>query len=95
MKKASSDVVSAEEIRECLLRLAAGRHDGATFCPSEAARQLSGEWRPLMDPVRVQAAKLVEDGLLVCMQKGVVADPVSAHGPIRLARPGKHDEMRN
>ncbi|WP_395740740.1 DUF3253 domain-containing protein [Prosthecobacter sp.] len=73
-------------IRECLLRLAASRSEGATYCPSEAARQLSGEWRPLMPRVREVAAELVDEGLLVCTQKGEPADPVAARGPIRLAR---------
>jgi hypothetical protein len=93
MKKAltaSSEVASAvdaAEIRECLLRLAAGRKEGATFCPSEAARQLSRDWRPLMPKVRGVAAELVKNGMLVCTQKGVEADAVGAQGPIRLARP--------
>lgn len=77
---------AAVEIRECLLRLAAGRKDGATFCPSEAARQLSRDWRPLMPSVREVAAELVNEGLLACTQKGISADPLTAHGPIRLAR---------
>lgn len=81
--------VDAVAIRECLLRLAAGRSEGATYCPSEAARQLSRDWRPLMQPVREMAAVLVDEGLLVCTQKGVPADPLTARGPIRLARPSK------
>ncbi|WP_395753096.1 DUF3253 domain-containing protein [Prosthecobacter sp.] len=81
--------VDAAAIRECLLRLAAGRSEGATYCPSEAARQLSREWRPPMQRVREVAAELVDEGLLVCTQKGVVADPVAAKGPIRLARRAK------
>ncbi len=75
-------------IRECLLSFAADRKQGATFCPSEAARQLSRDWRPLMPRVREVATALVEEGLLVCTQKGLPADPMAAHGPIRLARPG-------
>ncbi|MFC5458027.1 DUF3253 domain-containing protein [Prosthecobacter fluviatilis] len=82
-------VVDAAAIRECLLRLAACRGEGATYCPSEAARQLSHDWRPLMQPVREVAAELVDEGLLVCTQKGVPADPLAARGPIRLARPAK------
>jgi Protein of unknown function (DUF3253) len=81
--------VDAAAIRECLLRLAAGRNEGATYCPSEAARQLSRDWRPLMQPVREVAAVLVDEGLLVCTQKGVSADPLAARGPIRLARSAK------
>ena len=83
-------VVDAAAIRECLLRLAAGRSEGATYCPSEAARQLIRDWRPLMQPVREVAAVLVDEGRLVCTQKGVPAHPLAARGPIRLARPAKH-----
>lgn len=82
-------VVDVAAIRECLLRLAAGRSEGATYCPSEGARQLSRDWRPLMQPVREVAAVLVDEGLLVCTQKGVPVDPLAARGPIRLARPAK------
>lgn len=57
-------VVDAASIRECLLRLAAGRSEGATFCPSEAARQLSRDWRPLMPPVREAAAVLAARGAI-------------------------------
>lgn len=81
--------VSSAAIRGCLLNLAAARSEGATFCPSEAARHLSPEWRPLMQPVREVAAVLVDEGLLVCTQKGVPADPLAARGPIRLAKPAK------
>ncbi len=87
MRKAlSASTVDAVAIRECLLSLAASRQEGVTFCPSEAARQLSSDWRPLMPKVRELAAGLVEEGLLVCTQKGIPANPVSAQGPIRLAR---------
>ncbi|WP_395742337.1 DUF3253 domain-containing protein [Prosthecobacter sp.] len=81
--------VNAADIRECLMRLAAGRSEGATYCPSEAARQLSREWRPLMQRVREVAAALVDEGLLVCTQKSEPADPLAAKGPIRLARVAK------
>ena len=77
-------------IRDTLLDLAARRAEGATFCPSEAARQLAKDWRPLMPRIREVAAALIGEGALRCTQGGAVVDPLNAKGPIRLARaPGK------
>ena len=69
------------EIAETLLALAAERGPDKTFCPSEAARRLADDWRPLMPEVRRVAASLP----LVATQKGVPVDPLTAKGPIRLA----------
>ena len=52
-----------------------------TFCPSEAARALAPDWRPLMPRIRAIAAALP----LAATQKGAPVDPVTAQGPIRLA----------
>ncbi|MEO0943480.1 MAG: DUF3253 domain-containing protein [Pseudomonadota bacterium] len=71
-----------EEIATVLLTLAAERAP-KTFCPSEAARRLSDDWRPLMPEVRRIAATLN----LVATQKGVPVDPLEARGPIRLRAP--------
>ncbi len=68
-------------IAEALLRLAAERA-GKTFCPSEAARALACDWRPLMLDVRRVAADLG----LRATQRGVVVNPLTARGPIRLSQ---------
>ncbi|GEP41818.1 DUF3253 domain-containing protein [Brevifollis gellanilyticus] len=78
----------ASDIRRTFLEFAAARSDGATFCPSEVARKLSKDWRPLMPKVRDVAAQLIEDGKLVCTQRGKPAHPLKTSGAIRLARPG-------
>jgi hypothetical protein len=75
---------SDKDIADVLLDLAHQRGVGKTFCPSEAARRLSDDWRPLMPEVRRVAAKLD----LVASQKGVPIDPMTAKGPIRLGLPG-------
>lgn len=75
----------AGRIREMLMCLARERADGCTFCPSEAARRLSDDWRPLMPRVRDVAAELMAEGRLVCTQRGVPAHPLTTKGPIRLA----------
>ena len=72
-----------DEIAAVLQGLAAERM-GKTFCPSEAARRLSDDWRPLMPEVRRVAALLP----LVATQKGRQVDPLTARGPIRLALRG-------
>lgn len=71
-----------------LLALAEERGPGATFCPSEAARRLSEDWRPLMPAVRARGALLQAGGRLRCTQKGVDVDPLEARGPIRFAASG-------
>ncbi|NKX43369.1 DUF3253 domain-containing protein [Roseibacterium sp. KMU-115] len=65
---------------DALMDLAHRRGVGRSFCPSEAARALSADWRPLMPEVRRVAAGLP----LVATQKGAAVDPVTARGPIRL-----------
>jgi hypothetical protein len=74
-----------DEIARALLRFAEARGD-ATFCPSEVARALLADWRPLMPAVRLEAERLVETGQLTCTQQGITVSPVRARGPIRLAR---------
>ena len=75
---------SDKEIADALLDLAHQRGVEKTFCPSEAARRLSDDWRPLMPEVRRVAASLS----LTATQKGQTVDPITAKGPIRLGLPG-------
>ncbi|MES2596862.1 MAG: DUF3253 domain-containing protein [Verrucomicrobiota bacterium] len=77
-----------KDIRHALLQLAAARGKDATFCPSEVARKLSDDWRPLMPKVREVAAELMDEGKLVCTQRGEPAHPLQTRGAIRLAKPG-------
>jgi hypothetical protein len=62
------------------MTLARSRAPDRSFCPSEAARHLASDWRPLMPRVRAVAGTLP----LVATQGGVPVDPVTASGPIRL-----------
>jgi hypothetical protein len=74
-------------LTERILSLANERGTEKTFCPSEIARQLStveSEWRAMMEPVRQAAALLIDQGLLVCKQKGFIVDIRTVRGPIRL-----------
>lgn len=81
-----------EILRRVLLELAAERGPAATFCPSEAARRLGGDWRGRMAAVRSVAATLVTEGELACTRRGLAADPRHARGPIRLGMPGSPSE---
>lgn len=75
-----------ERIAETLmaLALARARGHGKSFCPSEAARALASDWRPLMPEVRRVAAGLP----LRALQRGRIVDPAVARGPIRLRLEG-------
>jgi hypothetical protein len=79
-------------IAAALRDLAARRGPGRSFCPSEAARALAAEWRPLLPEVRRVAADLQRRGELQAYQRGLPVDPASARGPIRLGLPGKASE---
>lgn len=74
-------------LEAAILDLLADRR-GATICPSEAARAVGGEdWRPLMEPTRRAARRLVARGALEITQGGRVVDPSTAKGAIRLRLP--------
>ncbi|CAH0154815.1 DUF3253 domain-containing protein [Microbacterium sp. Bi128] len=67
--------------------LLAARAEGATICPSEAARAVGGdEWRDLMQPARDAARALVEEGEVEVTQRGEVVDVTTARGPVRIRR---------
>ena len=70
-----------------LLELLSRRARAATVCPSEAARAVGGQdWRPLMEPARAAARRLVARGEVEITQGGRVVDPSTAKGPIRVRR---------
>jgi hypothetical protein len=79
--------VSDEQIAHTILALLAKRDAGKTICPSDAARALDDDFRPLMDPVRRVARELVERGALEVTQSGRVVDIDTARGAIRLRLP--------
>jgi len=72
--------IDDDRIAEVLMDLAHRRGRAASFCPSEAARALAEDWRPLMPEVRRVATRLP----LEATQKGAPVDPLTARGPIRL-----------
>ena len=74
-------------LRAAILDLLARRGAGKSICPSEVARAVRADWRPLMGSVRAEAAAMVTEGLIEVTQKGVVVAPETARGPIRLRLP--------
>lgn len=74
------------QLEATILDLLASRGRGKTICPSEAARVLASDddWRSLMEPCRMAARRLVNQGEVVITQKGHVVDPSTAKGPIRI-----------
>lgn len=76
------------DLEDRVLGLLEHRRAGATICPSEVARSIPGveDWRPLMEPVRRAARRLVAAGRVEILQQGRVVDPDRARGPIRIRR---------
>ncbi|AZL61054.1 DUF3253 domain-containing protein [Tabrizicola piscis] len=68
-------------MRVAILDLALQRGRGKSFCPSDVARALAADWRPLMPEVRAVAAAMPD---IMATQGGVEVDPLAAKGPIRL-----------
>ena len=76
-----------DALERTVLDLLAQRARGATICPSEAARAVGGEqWRPLMEPARAAARRLVARGEVEITQGGRVVDGSTAKGPVRVRR---------
>jgi hypothetical protein len=71
----------SDRIRAAILDLALQRGREKSICPSEVAKALSEDWKPLMPEVRAVAAAMPE---IMATQGGVEVDPVTARGPIRL-----------
>ena len=71
-------------LEAAILTLLDGRR--GTICPSEVARALANDWRPLMEPVRDAVRRLVAHDLVVVTQRGRAVDANTARGPIRIRR---------
>ncbi len=82
---------SREAIEAEILARTAARGPDRSICPSEVARALAADWRPLMPAVRHAAARLVRAGRLRATQRGRAVDPETARGPIRLAAPRREE----
>lgn len=78
----------ADHLEQRILDLLATRDPASTICPSDVARDVApDDWRPLMQPVRDAAARLVEAGRVQVTQGGEVVDVRTARGPVRIRLP--------
>lgn len=73
-----------DPVEAAILDLATKRGAKKTLCPSEVARALDPDWRPLLPEVRAAAKRLQAAGRIQATQGGAPVDPVAATGPIRL-----------
>ncbi|MEX0368653.1 MAG: DUF3253 domain-containing protein [Ruegeria sp.] len=74
-------------ISQAILDAVCARGPGKTICPSEVARALHDDWRPLMPAVRRAAQSLADSGQVAVTQKGHPVNAVETRGPIRLGLP--------
>lgn len=78
------------QLEAVILELLASRAPTSSICPSDAARAAGGadpdDWRPLMEPARQAAQRLVERGEVEITQGGEPVDLASVRGPIRIRR---------
>jgi hypothetical protein len=71
-------------IADEILRQTAERGAEKSICPSEVARALSPDWRPLLPRVREAAVALAEAGRIDILRKGKPVDPRDFRGVYRL-----------
>lgn len=82
--------VPQDRIEAVVLELTAQRGPDSSICPSEAARALDADWRPLLGAVRRAAISLAERGQIQILRKGKPVAPADVRGVIRLRQtPGQ------
>jgi hypothetical protein len=79
-----SDAHGEPTIEATLLRLARERGPSKSICPSEVARDLASDWRPLMEAVRRTAVRLAATGRIEILRQGKAIVPAEIRGAIRL-----------
>jgi hypothetical protein len=76
-----------KDLESAILHLLDQRGPDKTICPSDAARSVAPDsWRPLMEPTRAAARRLIARGEIVMTQRGKVVDPSRAKGAVRLRK---------
>ena len=81
--------VEDRQIEDELLRHVTKRGPGKSICPSEVARALAADWRPLLAQIRKVAATLAATGQIEILRKGkpVASDEIKGVVRLRLRRP--------
>jgi hypothetical protein len=76
------------ELERRILVLLESRSRTSTICPSDVSRDIApDDWRPLMEPVRQAAGRLVDRGVVEITQQGSVVNLATVKGPIRIRLP--------
>jgi hypothetical protein len=76
-----------DRLRAAIVALASARGPASSTCPSDAARAVADDWRPLLDEARELARELAESGEVRLTQRGRRLDPGGGwSGPIRISR---------
>ena len=92
----AADPAALAALENAIFTLLAQRQNGATICPSDAARAVyatAADWRAAMPAVRGVAAQLAAQGRLVVTQGGKIVDITTAKGPIRLRLPPGNENL--
>lgn len=72
-----------DRLRAAIVALASARGPASSTCPSDAARAVADDWRPLLD----EARELAESGEVRLTQRGRPLNPGGDwSGPIRISR---------
>ncbi|SEF23838.1 Protein of unknown function [Amycolatopsis pretoriensis] len=75
-----------DRLRAAILALATARGAQSSTCPSDAARAVADDWRPLLDQARELARALAKAGAVRLTQRGRPLDPDGDwSGPIRIS----------
>jgi len=82
-------VLLPADIAAEIMRLVTERGVRASICPSEVARALAAEWRPLLGLVRREAFDLARAGRIEVLRKGRPVEPDGVRGVIRLRLRGR------
>jgi hypothetical protein len=78
----------ADRLRAAILALATARGADSSTCPSDAARAVAADWRPLLPEARELARELARAGRVQLTQRGRPLDPDAEwRGPIRIRLP--------
>ncbi|MFI5592210.1 DUF3253 domain-containing protein [Amycolatopsis sp. NPDC051758] len=79
-----------DRLRAAILALASARGAESSTCPSDAARAVAEDWRPLLPQARELARELARTGRVRLTQRGRLLDPDGEwRGPIRIQWRGK------
>jgi hypothetical protein len=76
---------TSTRLRAAIVALASARGVHSSTCPSDAARAVADDWRPLLPQARALARELARTGVVRLLQRGRTLDPDGDwRGPIRV-----------